>query len=75
MAEKEEKTQLVQMRFKQNTLERINKISRNSGIDNRTQVLSNAIQLTEVLSDYLHSGAKIYIEKDGKKELLTIVGI
>lgn len=75
MAEKEEKTQLVQMRLKPNTLERINKISKNSKIDNRTQVVSNAVQLTELISDYIHSGAKIYIEKDGKKELLTIVGI
>lgn len=75
MEEKDEKTQLVQMRLKPNTLSKINKISKNSGIDNRTQVVSNAVQLTEIISEYLHSGAKIYVEKDGKKELLTIVGI
>lgn len=74
--EQEEKTQLVQMRLRPKTIERIEKLRKNSGIDNRTQLVSNAIEVTEALSEYIHAGGKIYIEKkDGTKELLNIIGI
>ncbi|MFZ6024915.1 MAG: hypothetical protein ACOYVG_10750 [Bacteroidota bacterium] len=73
----EEKTsQLVQMRFQPKTVERINHLSDMTGISNRTQLVSSSIQLTEELIKNVNEGAKIYIErKDGKKELLKIVGI
>ncbi len=74
--EQEEKTQLVQMRLRPKTIERIEKLSRNTGIANRTQLVSNAIEVTEALSEYIHAGGKIYIiKKDGTKELLNIIGI
>ena len=46
-----------------------------TGISNRTQLVSSSIQLTEELIKNVSEGAKIYIEKDGKKELLKIIGI
>lgn len=75
MSDTNEGTQLVQMRLKPKTIERIDSLGRRSGTSNRTQVVANAIQFTEVLSEYIHSGAQIYVEKDGKRELLKIVGI
>lgn len=71
----EDQTQLVQMRLRPKTLEKLEKLSHLSGISNKTQVIANAIQFTELISETIHSGGKIYIEKDGKRELLTIVGI
>lgn len=72
----EEKTQLVQMRLRPKTIKQVDKLSKNSGIDNRTQIVSNAIEVTEALSEYIHSGAKVYIEKkDGTREILNIIGI
>jgi len=74
-SENEEQTQLVQMRLKPRTLEKLESLSNRSGISNKTQVIANAIQFTELISESIHSGGKIYIEKDGKRELLTILGI
>ena len=74
--EVEEKNVMVKMSLKPSTIERVEKLRKNSGIDNRSQLVSNAIEITEALSAYIHSGAKIYIEKkDGTKELLNIEGI
>ncbi len=74
--DQEEKTQLVQMRLRPKTIERIDKLSKNSGIVNRTQLVSTAIEVTEALSEYIRAGGKIYIEKkDGTKERLNINGI
>ncbi len=75
-AEVEEKNIMVKMSLKPSTIERVENLRKNSGIDNRSQLVSNAIVITEALSAYIHSGAKIYIEKkDGTKELLNIDGI
>ncbi len=73
---KEEKSQLVQMRMQPKTLELIQSLSTLTGTTNRTQLISSSIQLTEEIVKNLQDGAKVYIEsKDGKKELLKIVGI
>jgi len=72
----EEKNIVVKMSLRPSTIKRIEVLRRNSGNDNRSQLVSNAIEITEALSAYIHSGAKIYIEKkDGTKELLNIEGI
>ena len=71
-----EKSQLVQMRMQPKTLELIESLSELTGTTNRTQLISTSIQLTEEIVKNIQAGGKVYIEgKDGRKELLKIVGI
>lgn len=72
----EEKSKLVQMRLQPSTLERLDNLRKLTNTDNRTQLISSSIQLTEDLLRSLKNGAKIYIEnKDGSRELLKIIGM
>ena len=72
----EEKSQLVQMRLQPKTLQRLQSLVDLTQTDNRTQLVSSSIQLTEEIVKSLNAGAKVYIETpDGKKELLKIVGL
>lgn len=71
-----DKSKLVQMRLQPKTLESINDLSKLTRTDNRTQIVSSAIQLTAELLSNLKQGAKIYIEKpNGQKELLKFIGL
>lgn len=71
-----EKSQLVQMRMQPKTLQLIENLSELTGTTNRTQLISSSIQLTEEIVKNIQAGSKVYIEsKDGKRELLKIVGI
>jgi metal-responsive CopG/Arc/MetJ family transcriptional regulator len=71
-----DKSTLVQMRLQPDTLERIDKLSKITQIDNRAQLISSAIRLTDDMVNMVKSGAKLYIEQpDGTKELLKITGI
>ncbi len=71
-----DKTTLVQMRLQPDTLERIEKLSKLTQTDNRAQLISSAIRLTDDMINMVKNGAKLYIEKpDGTKELLKIMGI
>jgi len=72
----EEKSQLVQMRLQPKTLQRIQSLVDLTGTQNRTQLVSSSIQLTEEIVKSLHVGGKVYIEMpDGNKELLKIIGL
>ncbi|MGI4021788.1 MAG: hypothetical protein ACRYFA_09805 [Janthinobacterium lividum] len=71
-----DKSTLVQMRLQPDTLERIEKLSKLTQMDNRAQLISSAIRLTDDMINLVKNGAKLYIEKpDGTKELLKITGI
>ena len=71
-----DKSTLVQMRLQPDTLERIEKLSKLTQMDNRAQLISSAIRLTDDMINMVKNGAKLYIEKpDGTKELLRITGI
>lgn len=71
-----DKSTLVQMRLQPDTLERIDKLSKITQMDNRAQLISSAIQFTDEMINMVKSGAKLYVEKpDGTKELLKITGI
>jgi DNA-binding NarL/FixJ family response regulator len=70
-----DKSKLVQMRFQPKTMDRIERLRELTENDNRTQIISSSIQLTEELLSSIKDGAKIYIEKpDGTKETIKIVG-
>lgn len=70
-----DKSKLVQMRFQPKTMDRIEHLRELTENDNRTQIISSSIQLTEELLSSIKDGAKIYIEKpDGTKETIKIVG-
>lgn len=74
-ANTEDKSKLVQMRLQPKTLEKINRLSELTKTDNRTQLVSSSIQLTEELLSIIKDGSKLYIEKpDGTKELVKIIG-
>jgi hypothetical protein len=74
-AHTEDKSKLVQMRLQPKTLEKINRLSELTKTDNRTQLVSSSIQLTEELLSIIKDGSKLYIEKpDGTKELVKIIG-
>lgn len=74
--ENQDKSTLVQMRLQPETLERIEKLSKTINMDNRAQVISSAIRLTDDMVNIVKNGAKLFIEKpDGTKELLKITGI
>jgi hypothetical protein len=71
-----DKSTLVQMRLQPDTLERIEKLSKLTQMDNRAQLISSAIRLTDDMINLVKNGAKLYIEKpDGTKELIKITGI
>lgn len=71
----QEKSQLVQMRLQPQTLERLQNLGNLTKTDNRTQLVSSSIQLSEEIIKSLNAGAKVYIETpDGKKELLRVIG-
>jgi hypothetical protein len=71
-----DKSKLVQMRLQPKTLDRIDRLSEMTNTENRTQLVSTSIELTEELIRNIKQGSKIYIEKkDGTKELLKIIGI
>ena len=72
----EEKSTLVQMRLQPKTIARIKRLSELTGTENRTQLISSSIELTEEIVKSLSKGGKVYIEMpDGKKEVLKFVGI
>lgn len=73
----EDKSQLVQMRLQPRTIERIQYMSElTGGTKNRTQIVSSSIELANEILKSIKEGSNIYIEtKDGKKELLKIIGI
>jgi hypothetical protein len=71
----QEKSQLVQMRLQPKTLDRLQSLVELTKTDNRTQLVSSSIQLSEEIMKSIESGAKVYIETpDGKKELIKIIG-
>ena len=71
----QEKSQLVQMRLQPKTLERLQSLVNLTKTDNRTQLVSSSIQLSEEIMKSVEAGSKVYIEtSDGKKELLKIIG-
>ncbi len=71
----QEKSQLVQMRLQPKTLDRLQSLVDITKTDNRTQLVSSSIQLSEEIMRSVDAGAKVYIESpDGKKELLKIIG-
>ncbi|MCY7349823.1 MAG: hypothetical protein LH606_04040 [Cytophagaceae bacterium] len=66
----------VQMRLRQQTLDRIENLSRLTGTDNRTQIVSGSIQIAELLLKNQSEGGKLYMEKpDGTRELIKIIGL
>jgi len=70
-----EKSQLVQMRLQPKTLERLQSLVNLTHTDNRTQLVSFFIQLSEEIVESINAGGKVYIEMpDGKKESLKIIG-
>jgi len=73
--EAQDASKLVQMRLQPKTLDRIDRLSKLTNTDNRTQLVSSSIQLTEELLSIIKAGSKLYIEKpDGTKELVKIIG-
>jgi hypothetical protein len=69
-------TQLVQMRLLPKTMDRLSNLQKLTKTDNRTQIISTAIQLAELVIDSIEKGGNVYIQSpDGKIELVRIVGI
>lgn len=70
------KTQLVQMRLKQKTLELIESLSKMTENNNRTQIVAFSIQMAEEIVKNIEAGNKVYIEdKEGKKAILNLLGL
>lgn len=72
-----QESKLVQMRLQPKTLQRLQDLVELTSIENRTQLVSSSIQLTEeIMKSIINDKAKVYIESpDGKRELLRIVGL
>ena len=67
---------LVQMKFSQHTLDRIENMRNITGITNRTHLVASAIQIASLIMTEVFRGGKITIErKDGTKSELTVVGL
>lgn len=75
-SEPEDKSQLVQMRLQRKTLNRLENLAAMTKTNNRTQLISTSIELTEEIVKNLQTGAKVYIETPGGvRESLKIIGI
>lgn len=59
-----DKGKTVQMRLLNKTLERIDNIKRITDVNNRTQIVSIAIQLAEIYFQNVDKGNKIQIAKE-----------
>ena len=71
-----EKKKLVQMRLNSSTLDRIENMSKMTGITNRTHLVTSSIQIAELIMEEANNGAVISLKRpDGTTRELTIVGI
>ena len=69
-----ENAKLVQMRLQPKTLERLTRLSELTHTTNKTQIISTALQLAEVILKSQATGGKIIIEKqDGTREALQVI--
>jgi hypothetical protein len=69
-------TQLIQMRFLPETMQRLEDLRELTGVDNRTQIVSTAIQLAEIVIKSINKGGNVYIEAaNGEMERIRFVGI
>ena len=66
----------VQMRFTPKTIRNVAHLKRLTGIRNRTQIVSAAIQLTDAIISEINKDGKLCIERsDGSVDYITIVGL
>jgi hypothetical protein len=65
----------VQVRLQSNSLNSINTIAKRLHT-NKTQVVATSVQLTDMLTERLSQGAKMYIEtSDGAREQISFIGL
>ncbi len=66
----------VHMRMRSQTVEKINKLQQNLGVRTRTDAISMAVKVAEIIAEVLRQGGDIIIEKKGgTKEKLLIPGV
>ena len=67
-------TTLVQMKFRKQTIERVERLKARLGKDNRTEVVTGAIHLADSLADIQGRGGRLCVEwPDGRKETLLLL--
>lgn len=72
----DKETKPVQMRLRKDTLEQVQQLQELTRIQNRTRIVTTAIDLTNKLFSKIKKGSKIVIENpDGTKETITIIGL
>ena len=70
---KKDSPQTVQMRLKPHTLEVIEQMKDKMHTDNRTEVVRNAIEITNTILDTMKSGGEVIFEKtDGSRTKLVL---
>jgi len=64
------------MKLTDKTVERVARITENTGEKNRTRIFAQSVEVFELLVNHSKNGAKLVIEKsDGTKESLVITGV
>ena len=64
----------VQMNLRTKTLERVENLKKRMHTDNRTQIVTNSIAITDELLKMLEEGGELYIEKGDQKINLKLLG-
>ncbi len=66
----------VQMNFDERTMEALNKLIEETGITNKTRLVTSAIKLTELITSSIKQNKKVVIEDlDGEREVIKLIGL
>ena len=67
-------TKSIQMRLSIDTLSKVDDIKTNTGIENRTRIVTSGITLLDSVCSEIKKGNKVYIEDScgNKKEILLL---
>jgi len=64
----------VQMRLSDETLDKIGNIKKNTGVENRTRIVTSGITILDTICSEIEKGSSIFIEdkKGNKKQMMLI---
>ena len=69
-------TTLVQMRLRDETIERVDRLKEVMETDNRTRVVAQAIRFTADVAEKLRTGSKLFVRSpDGEESELWVSGL
>ncbi len=68
-------TKNIQMRLSEQTLREVDHIKRNTGVENRTRIVTSGVKLLDTVTDAISKGETVWIEdkKGNKRQVMMIM--